>query len=172
MISKFCVRLYYGGLWEANQYISFKNNAALLYFILGTAEVHIFSWTTIVKTKPEFTDLLANDIIDWTCVWVLIYTNRNQITCQTHPKETSKNPDIFDSIEKFWLQFTSGPEIIVLNCSLHLVVPNYIGIFPVHLRCLWYSQIFQQEVGFSCVFCNWLEELTLLLVLIHDPGNS
>ena len=28
---------------------------------------------------------------------------------------------------------TSGPEIIVLNCSLHLADPNYVGIFPVHL---------------------------------------
>ena len=29
---------------------------------------------------------------------------------------------------------TSGPEIILLNCSLHLADPNYVGIFLVHPR--------------------------------------
>ena len=43
---------------------------------------------------------------------------------------------------------TSGPEIIVLNCRLHLADPNYIGIFPIHI-----SKIFQQEVCFSRVQC-------------------
>ena len=87
-----------------------------------------------------------------------------------HPKWTSKNPDIFDSIQKFWLQFTmmvyekiywehkwitntSGPEIIVHNCSFHWADPNYIEYFQYTCGCLWYSQIFQQEVGLSCEQC-------------------